>query len=104
MDLRIDKNLELSWGGKKEGDAKKSANLNIYLQVLNVLNTKNVINVYRATGTPDDDGYLASAQAQTTIAGQTSPTSFNDLYSVKINNPSNYQRPRVIRLGLLLDF
>jgi hypothetical protein len=54
--------------------------------------------------TPDDDGYLASAQAQTTIAGQTSPTSFNDLYSVKINNPSNYQRPRVIRLGILLDF
>jgi hypothetical protein len=104
MDLRIDKNLELSWGGKKEGDAKKSANLNIYLQVLNVLNTKNVINVYRATGSPDDDGYLASAQAQTTIAGQTSPTSFNDLYSVKINNPSNYQRPRVIRLGILLDF
>jgi hypothetical protein len=104
MDLRVDKNMELSWGGKKEGEAKKSANLNIYLQVLNVLNTKNVINVYRATGSPDDDGYLASAQAQTTIAGQTSPTSFNDLYSVKINNPNNYQRPRVIRIGVLLDF
>ncbi len=104
MDLRIDKNMELTWGGKKEGEDKKHANLNIYLQVLNVLNTKNVIRVYRATGTPDDDGYLASAQAQTTIAGQTSPTSFQDLYGVKINNPSNYQRPRVIRLGLLLDF
>lgn len=104
IDLRIDKNMELTWGGKKEGEDKKHANLNIYLQVLNVLNTKNVIRVYRATGTPDDDGYLASAQAQTTIAGQTSPTSFGDLYNVKINNPNNYQRPRVIRLGLVLDF
>ncbi|MCK6649130.1 MAG: TonB-dependent receptor plug domain-containing protein, partial [Bacteroidia bacterium] len=104
MDLRIDKNMELTWGGKKEGEDKKHANLNIYLQVLNVLNTKNVIRVYRATGTPDDDGYLASAQAQSTIAGQTSQTSFQDLYGVKINNPNNYQRPRVIRLGLLLDF
>lgn len=104
VDLRVDKNFELTWGGKKEGDEKKSANLNLYLQVLNVLNTKNILAVYKATGNPDDDGYLASADAQTTISGQNDPEAFRDLYSVKNNNPSNYSRPRVIRLGVLIDF
>ncbi|MBL0330493.1 MAG: carboxypeptidase regulatory-like domain-containing protein [Bacteroidetes bacterium] len=104
MDLRVDKNMELAFGGKKEGEEKKTANLTIYLQVLNVFNTKNVLGVYRATGNPGDDGYLTSAAAQTTIAGQNDPQSFSDLYTVKINNPNNYSRPRVIRIGLLLDF
>lgn len=104
VDLRIDKNIELSWGGDKEGNEKKHANLNIYLQVLNVLNTKNIIKVYKATGNPDDDGYLASADAASDIAAKTNPEAFQDLYYVRINNPNNYQRPRVIRLGLLLDF
>lgn len=104
MDLRVDKNMDVSWGGKKEGEEKKHANLNIYLQVLNILNTKNILSVYKATGDPTDDGYLSSAQAQTTISGQNSPTSFNDLYSVKLNNPDNFSRPRVIRLGLMLSF
>ncbi len=104
MDLRIDKQVELNWKGKKEGSENKTANLTIYLQVLNLLNTKNVLNVYKATGNPDDDGYLSSAAAQTIISNQNDPQSFRDLYSVKINDPSYYSRPRVIRLGLLLDF
>ncbi|MCW3103646.1 MAG: hypothetical protein JWO09_2086 [Bacteroidetes bacterium] len=104
VDMRVDKDIELSWGGKKEGEEKKYANLNIYLQVLNVFNQKNIIRVYKATGNPDDDGYLASADAQSDVASKTNPESFQDLYRVNINNPSNYQRPRVIRLGLLLDF
>jgi hypothetical protein len=104
MDLRIDKNLEVNFGKKKEGKEQKTGNLTIYLQVLNLLNTKNVLAVYKATGNPDDDGYLDSPQAQTIIASQNDPASFRDLYSVKNNNPSNYSRPRVIRLGLLLDF
>lgn len=104
VDLRVDKNIELTWGGTKDGSEKKKANLNIYLQVLNLLNTKNILAVYKATGNPDDDGYLTSAVAQSTIASQNDPNSFRDLYSIKNNNPSNYSRPRVIRLGLLLDF
>ncbi|MCW3085071.1 MAG: TonB-dependent receptor [Bacteroidetes bacterium] len=104
VDLKIDKDVELSWGGKKDGQEKKHANLNVYLQVLNLLNTKNILNVYRATGNPGDDGYLASATAQSDIAAKTNATAFQDLYYVRINNPSNYSRPRVIRLGLMLDF
>lgn len=104
LDLRIDKDLELTFGGKKEGQEKKHANLNIYLQVLNLLNTKNIINVYKATGNPDDDGYLASPTGQTALATQNSIQSYSDLYNIKVNDPSYYSRPRVIRLGLLFDF
>lgn len=100
-DLRIDKNIDLSWG---TGDNKKVANLNVYLQVLNVLNTKNVLTVYRFTGNPDDDGYLYAAQTQSLIAAQNSEQSFRDLYSIKVNEPTNYSIPRRIRLGVMLDF
>ena len=103
-DLRIDKNIELSWG-KKDGDTKKTANLNIYLQVLNLLNTKNILGVYQYTGNADDDGYLASSQGQLFLNNNpATATSFTDQYSIYINNPSNYGRPRTIRIGVLLDF
>ncbi|MEW6469290.1 MAG: TonB-dependent receptor [Bacteroidota bacterium] len=103
VDLRVDKNFELAFG-KGEGDKKKLANLNVYVQVLNVLNTKNIVNVYKATGNPDDDGYLTDAAAQTAINSQVNPSSFIDLYSIKVNNPNNYSIPRRIRLGVTFDF
>jgi hypothetical protein len=101
--LRIDKNIDLSWG-REESDGKKQANLNIYLQVLNLFNTRNVLNVYNFTGTPDDDGYLSSTQAQAAIAQANSAASFIDLYSIRMNNPANYNLPRQIRIGLLFEF
>lgn len=104
MDFKIDKVIPLIWGGGKDGGEKKIASLTIYIQTLNLLNTKNILAVYKATGNPNDDGYLTSAEAQDLIAGQNSPQSFRDLYAVKNNDPANYSRPRVIRLGLLLDF
>lgn len=101
--LRIDKNIDLSWG-REESDSKKHANLNVYLQVLNLFNTRNVLNVYNYTGTPDDDGYLSSTQAQAAIAQANSAASFIDLYSIRMNNPNNYNTPRQIRIGLLFEF
>ena len=102
-DLRIDKNFELEWG-KKESDNKKKANLNVYLQVLNLFNRQNIVGVYAYTGNANDDGYLASPFSQQNINAQNSPLAFTTLYSVKVNNPNNYSRPRVIRIGLQLDF
>lgn len=102
--LKVDKNITLTWG-KKDGDSKKTANLNIYLQVLNLFNTKNILNVYNYTGNPDDDGYLASPKGQQFInSNPTTAAAFTDQYSIYLNNPSNYSRPRTIRIGVLLDF
>lgn len=103
-DLRIDKNIELTWG-KKDSENKKTANLNIYLQVLNLLNTRNILGVYNYTGNPDDDGYLSSSQGTLYVNNNPSTAaSFTDQYKIYINNPGNYGRPRTIRIGVLLDF
>ena len=101
--LRIDKNFELTFGGK-DPEKQRKANLNVYLQVLNVLNQRNILNVYNFTGLPDDDGFLSSPIAQSTIQSTNSPAAFIDLYNIFINRFSNYAQPRQIRLGILLDF
>ncbi len=101
--LRVDKNIELTWG-KKDSDKRKKANLNIYIQVLNLLNTLNILGVYNFTGNPDDDGYLSSAYAQATLKNANSPQAYSDMYGIYINNPANYNLPRQIRIGLMLDF
>lgn len=101
--LRIDKNIPLKWG-KGTDDEKKTANLNVYVQVLNVLNRKNILNVYNFTGNPDDDGYLTSTQAAAALAIANSAIGFSDLYAIRVNNPGNYNLPRQTRIGLLFEF
>ena len=108
-DLRVDKNFDINWG-KKGDDNARVGNLNIYLQVLNVLNAKNVIAVHSYTGSPTDDGFLSSPAGQTyqnnilAQGGQPYLSSFLDLYNARLLDPGYYSRPRVIRLGLVLDF
>jgi hypothetical protein len=53
VDLRI--GTGLGFGG---------VNTEIYFEVLNLLNTKNTVNVYPTTGTADDDGWLGSLSSQ----------------------------------------
>ncbi|WP_317899968.1 TonB-dependent receptor [Aurantibacillus circumpalustris] len=101
--LRIDKNIALEWG-KNESDNKKTANLNIYLQILNLFNTSNVINVYHYTGASDDDGYLQSTQGQNALSITNSAAAFSDMYSIRMNAPNNYSLPRQIRIGVLFEF
>jgi hypothetical protein len=88
----------------KATDNKRNAYMNVYLQVLNLLNTKNVLNVYPATGNPNDDGYLAAPEWQRQIISQTNPQSFRELYSLFVDFPGNYSSPRQIRVGLIFNF
>jgi hypothetical protein len=101
--LRVDKNIPLTWG-KKGTDEEKNANLNVYLQVLNLFNTRNVLNVYNYTGNPDDDGYLTSSQALASLALANSAAAFTDMYTIRVNNPANFNLPRQIRIGLMFEF
>lgn len=98
MNMQVDRNFLLKYG------KDKTANLNVYLLVQNLLNTLNIQSVYRATGNPDDDGYLSDAQYQTQIAAQNDEQAFREYYQLAVNNPYNYALPRTIRLGLKLDF
>ena len=103
LDLRVDKDFYFKQN-KKDQDNSKQVYMNVYLQVLNVLNTQNIINVYPYTGNPDDDGYLSASEWQRQINNQQDATSFRELYSLYIDNPSNYSTPRQIRIGIMLNF
>jgi outer membrane receptor protein involved in Fe transport len=102
INMRVDKDFDIS--RKKGENASKPLILNIYFFVQNLLNTQNIISVYRATGNPDDDGFLTAATSQTLIAGQVNPVSFAELYASKINNPNNFSRPRIFRIGAIFNF
>ena len=102
MDLQIDRNFSMEFG--KDEEKKKAAYLNVYFRITNIFNIINTLNVYRATGTPDDDGYLAASQFQASIQNQLDEQSFRDYYQLKVVNPNNFGIPRSIRLGVKFDF
>ena len=98
MNLKVNKSFEIKWNDKK------SSNFNVYVQVQNLLDAKNIISVYRATGNPEDDGYLTSSAAQNAIDAKNDAEAFRYLYSLAVNNPSNYSLPRMWRAGISLQF
>ena len=98
INAKFNKNFEIKW------NKKKSSYVNAYLQIQNLLDAKNIISVYRATGNPEDDGYLTAAESQNDILSRNNPDSFRYLYSLAVNNPSHYSLPRTFRLGLSLTF
>lgn len=99
-DLRLDKDFTLKQGK----DGKNGIVLNAYFLVQNIFDAANVVNVYRATGSPSDDGYLSYSAAQGVINSSTNVDAYTDLYNVKVNNPNNYSIPRQMRLGIELQF
>ncbi|MDZ4203888.1 MAG: hypothetical protein U1C46_03615, partial [Bacteroidales bacterium] len=102
IDARVDKDFRLVTK-QKERD-RKNVYLNVYLKVNNVLNSQNIMSVYSATGNPNDDGYLASAEYQSQINSQLNPQAYRELYALRINSPFNYSSPRIIRMGVSLNF
>ncbi|HLG34487.1 MAG TPA: TonB-dependent receptor [Bacteroidia bacterium] len=103
IDARIDRDFEIKFGKTKDDGSRKRAFINVYLQVQNLLDARNVIAVYRFTGNPDDDGYLNAAASQNDINSKIDQQAFRDLYSIKVNNPGNYSLPRRINLGVKID-
>lgn len=74
--------------------------LQVYMFVQNLFNTRNVLNVYRNTGSPDDDGFLYSSPGNETF---TSATQI-DLYLARLAVSENYSLPRRVRFGLTYSF
>ncbi|MBK7935573.1 MAG: carboxypeptidase regulatory-like domain-containing protein [Lewinellaceae bacterium] len=102
IDMRIDKSFNVAPAGKNP------LNVNIYFRVANVLNRKNVIGVYSTTGSPTDDGYLATAEGQTIVEGIAdtgrNTTAYLDSYSWVVRNANNFTQPRRMYVGVVLGF
>jgi hypothetical protein len=103
IDVRIDKTVNLF-----------NFDFNFYVAIQNLLNTKNVINVYDKTGNAFNDGFLDSKDGQQIIAGARYTERFADLY--RAINYGNRQAaysvygydlfgpPRQMRAGILVNF
>lgn len=98
VNLRVDKNFNIG----------ENLGLNIYCRVSNLLDRRNVINVYEGTGSPDDDGYLSSAQGIGQLTNIDS--SLRDVnaylasYQWRLLNPNFFSLPRRIYMGAIFDF
>jgi len=103
LDLRIDKTFSIM--------DKLSAN--VYLFVINVLDTKNVQNVFLRTGSATDDGYLTNP----TLGGSLHPdqrADYEAMYrAINIDYYQGYQgatgnylygAPRQVRFGIRLEY
>ncbi|MBK8847757.1 MAG: hypothetical protein IPO27_14925 [Bacteroidetes bacterium] len=99
VDLRVDKQFMFD-----KGEKKGAFGLMVYAQILNLFNTDNIVNVYRFTGNPEDDGFLNSAIGQQLVATKPNPDAYTEMYRVMANNPANYSLPRRIRLGVEFTF
>ncbi|MDR1758779.1 MAG: carboxypeptidase regulatory-like domain-containing protein [Bacteroidales bacterium] len=100
--VRADKSFDLTF--KKKDSREQKAQLTIYVDIDNIFNFKNVINVYRYTGTADDDGYLSSAQYQTIINSQLDVDAYRNYYQMVVRNPYNYSAPTTASLGVQFSF
>lgn len=103
FDLRVDKTVNIY-----------KFDFNFYVQVYNLLNTKNAINVYDKTGSATDDGFLSTTDAQTLIANPRYTERFADLYkAISLNNRAAafnvygfdvFGPPRQLVAGVLVNF
>jgi hypothetical protein len=69
-------------------------NVNVYVQVLNLLDRKNVTTVYSSSGRADDDGFPVQTLSQRQ----------QDQYSLIYKDGFNWDTPRQARLGVIFSF
>ena len=104
LDLRANKQFRLT-----PADSEKNpVYVDVYLRVQNLLDTRNIIGVYRASGSAEDDGYLASSFGQDEIRNLEESGRDSDLfltsYQWLLLNPGFYTLPRRMYLGAIVQF
>ncbi|RLD22422.1 MAG: TonB-dependent receptor [Bacteroidetes bacterium] len=105
LDMRINKRFRLNSGAEPEA---KAIYMNLYFRVQNLLDTRNVIGVYSASGSPEDDGYLASPNGLSAIntldeSGRDSDAFVTSYQWLMLNN-GFYTLPRRMFVGATLQF
>lgn len=61
-------------------------------------------NIYAATASPTDDGYLSSPVGQQEIAREQNAQSFVEFYNLKLNILIHFGAPRMISITLHTSF
>lgn len=98
LNLRVDKSFQVA----------QKMNVNVYVRVSNLLDRRNVLNVYSASGSPEDDGFLLSSngldQIESIENSRREVNAFLDSYQWALLNPDFFSLPRRIFLGAIFDF
>ncbi|HMQ49299.1 MAG TPA: TonB-dependent receptor [Saprospiraceae bacterium] len=96
LNLRVDKSFDIG----------KNLGLNVYVRVSNLLDRQNIIQVYPATGSAVDDGFLATPEGRSFLNGldDLQEIAFLASYQWRELNPNFYSLPRRIYLGAIFDF
>ena len=92
IDIRVDRKFSVG----------SRSTLSAFIWVQNLLDTKNVQGVHRATGLPADDGFLSTAGGQQFLSS--SVPAAETLYQHRNRRLGNYGIPRLTRIGVRLDF
>lgn len=100
LNLRVDRDFFLF----PETNNNRGVLLNVYTRVSNLLDRRNIINVYGASGRADDDGFLASPLGQNALAQQIDQEAYIQLYNYRLLNPDFFSLPRRIFVGASLSF
>lgn len=107
--FNVDANFQKEFSINKKNHSVESYtrpnyNFVVFLWIQNLLNTRNIRNVYSYSGLATDDGWLSSPQGQQQIREQVNAQSYVDLYNARVNWPYNFLAPRTIRLGCRMAF
>jgi outer membrane receptor protein involved in Fe transport len=101
-DMRLEKTFPLSAANKKP------LNLTTYFRVQNLFDTRNIVGVYSFSGSPTDDGYLASPEGQsieaTIIQQGRNLQAYRNAYSWALLNADRFTQPRRMFLGAIFEF
>jgi hypothetical protein len=93
VDLRVDKTFEIF----------DRLNANIYVQVINLFDKKNVQQVYLKTGSAETDGFLNTPSESAKLI-ETYGSQYPLLYQGMLNYDGLYGQARQIRLGIRLEY
>jgi hypothetical protein len=95
LDLRVDKTVHIM----------DIISANIFIQVINLLNTKNVVDVFSNTGSATTNGYLTLPGLGGNAYAQQYGQQFANTYkAIEEDYAGLYGAPRQIRLGLRLEY
>jgi len=105
LDLRADKSFRLL----REG-AQNQLFVNVYVRVENLLDARNIIEVYKASGSAYDDGFLATQDGYSTLTTLINSGRADDVdnyllsYQWGLLNPDFFTVPRRVYLGAQVQF
>ncbi len=92
VDLKVEKTFALG----------NSLGITPYVWVDNLFDAVNAVNVWRSTGSPETTGYLSTDEGKKLIAQYGEDWKAD--YEALERNPANFGVPRLIKLGLKLNF